>query len=56
MPEMLESADSSSRSESISHKTCDTLNVTGLHTMESTVHLAGLRCDGWRMAGAKRAA
>ena len=46
MPEMLGLCGQQFVVESISHKTCDTLNVTGLHTMDNTVHLAGLRCDG----------
>lgn len=46
MPEMLEFCGQQFVVDSISHKTCDTVNITGLHRMENTVHLTGLRCDG----------
>jgi hypothetical protein len=46
MPEMLEFCGKRFTVESISHKTCDTVHITGLHRMENTVHLTGLRCDG----------
>jgi hypothetical protein len=46
MPEMLKFTGQQFVVDSISFKTCDTVNITGLHTMENTVHLTGLRCDG----------
>jgi hypothetical protein len=32
-------------------KLCDTKNLTGMHRMEDTVHLEGLRCDGQAHSG-----
>ncbi len=46
MPEMLKFCGKRFVVDKISHKTCDTVNVTALHEMENTVHLTGLRCDG----------
>lgn len=44
MPEMLQFAGRELRVDSSAHKTCD--GAAGLRTMESTVHLEGVRCDG----------
>ncbi|WP_228521830.1 hypothetical protein [Nocardioides islandensis] len=46
MPEMLKFAGRRFVVESISHKTCDTVNWTGIRKVENTVHLSGVRCDG----------
>jgi hypothetical protein len=46
MPEMLKFCGQQFTVESIAYKTCDTVNITGLHKMENSVHLTGLRCDG----------
>jgi hypothetical protein len=44
MPEMLKFAGRELRVDSSAHKTCD--GAAGLRTMESTVHLEGVKCDG----------
>lgn len=51
MPEMLEFCGKQFVVDSISYKTCDTVNITGLHRMENTVHLTGLRCNGQAHGG-----
>jgi hypothetical protein len=51
MPEMLKFCGKQFIVDKISYKTCDTVNITGLHKMENTVHLAGLRCDGQAHGG-----
>jgi len=51
MPEMLEYCGKQFVVDSISYKTCDTVNITGLHRMENTVHLTGVRCDGQAHGG-----
>jgi hypothetical protein len=51
MPEMLKLCGQQFVVESIAYKTCDTVNITGLHKMENTVHLTGLRCDGQEHGG-----
>jgi hypothetical protein len=51
MPEMLEFCGRQFVVDSISYKTCDTVNITGLHRMENTVHLSGVRCDGQAHGG-----
>src|SRR3954451_24192336 len=51
MPEMLKFCGQQFVVDSISYKTCDTVNITGLHKMENTVHLTGLRCDGQAHGG-----
>ena len=51
MPEMLKFCGEEFVVDSISYKTCDTVNITGLHRMEDTVHLTGLRCDGQSHGG-----
>ena len=51
MPEMLEFCGKQFVVDSIAHKTCDTVNITGLHRMENTVHLGGLRCNGQAHGG-----
>lgn len=51
MPEMLEFCGKQFVVESIAHKTCDTVNITGLHRMANTVHLSGLRCTGQAHGG-----
>src|SRR3982751_4934981 len=51
MPEMLELCGQQFVVESIASKACDTVNITGLHEMDNTVHLAGARCDGQAHGG-----
>lgn len=51
MPEMLEFCGKQFVVGSIAHKTCDTVNITGLHRMENTVHLSGVRCTGLAHGG-----
>lgn len=47
MPEMLQYCDRRFRVDAVAHKTCDTARQTWkLRRLETTVHLAGLRCDG----------
>lgn len=46
MPEMLQYCGQQFRVEGVAHKTCDTVSYTGGRRLRSTVHLAGLRCDG----------
>src|SRR5271166_5806102 len=46
MPEMLQFCGQRFRVEAVAHKTCDTIKqVRGLR-LQSSVHLAGVRCDG----------
>ena len=51
MPEMLQFCGQKFTLGGIAHKTCDTVNITGLHKMENTAHLAGVRCDGQAHGG-----
>jgi hypothetical protein len=47
MPEMLQYCGKRFRVYKSAHKTCDTMTRSGMRKMDgSTVHLAGLRCDG----------
>jgi hypothetical protein len=47
MPEMLQFCGKTSRVSAVAHKTCDTARRTWKgRRLQSTVHLAGLRCDG----------
>jgi hypothetical protein len=46
MPEMLQYCGRRFRVSAVAHKTCDTARKTGGRRLQSTVHLAGLRCDG----------
>lgn len=46
MPEMLEFCGRRFRVGKVAVKTCDTIDWTGSHRMERTVHLEDLRCDG----------
>ena len=46
MPEMLQFCGRRFRVVSRAHKTCDTVNGTGGRSLERSVHLEGLRCDG----------
>ncbi len=46
MPEMLAAVGREARVFRVAHKTCDTIEWSGLRAMDSTVHLVGMRCDG----------
>jgi hypothetical protein len=46
MPEMLQFCGKRFKVSSVAHKTCDTALKTGGRALESTYHLADLRCDG----------
>jgi hypothetical protein len=46
MPEMLQYSGKRFRVYKSAHKTCDTMQRSGMRKMEGTVHLTGLRCDG----------
>jgi len=46
MPEMLKYCAKRFRVSAVAHKTCDTVHKTGGRRLQTTVHLAGLRCDG----------
>lgn len=46
MPEMLKFCGQKFVVDSIAYKTCDTVNITGMHEVKDTVHLSGVRCDG----------
>ncbi len=55
MPEMLQFCGQRFRVGAVAHKTCDTIKpVRGLR-LQSTVHLAGLRCDGSAHGGCQAA-
>ena len=55
MPEMLQFCGRQFRVGAVAHKTCDTIKpVKGLR-LQSTVHLAGLRCDGSAHGGCQAA-
>lgn len=51
MPEMLPFCGSRFRVYRRAHKTCDTIEWSGLRSMDRTVHLAMLRCDGGAHGG-----
>ena len=46
MPEMLKHCGRYYQIQASAHKTCDTVNKTGITTVDSAVHLAGTRCGG----------
>ena len=46
MPEMLAYCGQQFRVFRSAHKTCDTIDKTGIRRMRDAVHLEGLRCDG----------
>ena len=46
MPEMLQFAGRELPVSKIAHKTCDTINKSGIRRLDHTVHLVGARCDG----------
>ena len=46
MPEMLRWCGNTFRVSSTAHKSCDTVNKTGGRSLNGTVHLDDLRCDG----------
>jgi len=46
MPEMLKYCGQRFRVYKSAHKTCDTIEKSGIRRMERAVHLDGLRCDG----------
>ncbi|UAC01528.1 hypothetical protein Dvina_07505 [Dactylosporangium vinaceum] len=46
MPEMLQYCGKRFRVYKSAHKTCDTMQRSGMRKMEHAVHLVGLRCDG----------
>jgi hypothetical protein len=51
MPEMLQFCGRRFRVYRRAIKLCDTINWTGMHRMENTVHLESLRCDGQAHGG-----
>lgn len=51
MPEMLQFCGRRFRVYRPAIKLCDTINWTGMHRMENSVHLEGLRCDGHAHGG-----
>jgi hypothetical protein len=51
MPEMLQYCGQRFRIDKIAGKTCDTVSWSGMREMHSTVHLAGVRCDGQAHGG-----
>lgn len=55
MPEMLEFCGQRFRVYKSAHKTCDTIQKTGLRRMNHAVHLEGLRCDGGLHGGCQAA-
>lgn len=46
MPEMLRYCGRRFRVAAVAHKTCDTVKQTGGRSLDATVHLVGLSCDG----------
>lgn len=46
MPEMAAFCGRTFTVRSSAHKTCDSVNQSGLRSMDAAVHLEGLRCDG----------
>jgi hypothetical protein len=55
MPEMLQFCGQRFHVSAVAHKTCDTARKTGGRRLQSTVHLAGLRCDGSAHGGCQAA-
>lgn len=55
MPEMLEFCGQRLTVHKVAHKLCDTLTGSGIHKMESAVHLTGSRCDGASHGGCQTA-
>jgi hypothetical protein len=55
MPEMLAFIGKRFRILAVAHKTCDTVNRTGGRSVDSVVHLDGLRCDGGAHGGCQAA-
>lgn len=55
MPEMLKYCGRQLTVHKVAHKLCDTISSTGLHKMESAVHLTGSRCDGTSHGGCETA-
>ena len=51
MPEMLQYCGKRMRVHKVAHKLCDTISATGLHWMNSAVHLKDARCDGMSHGG-----
>ena len=51
MPEMLAYCGRQFRVFKSAHKTCDTIEKTGIRRMRDAVHLEGLRCDGTAHGG-----
>src|SRR3989442_6299691 len=51
MPEMLAYCGHQFRVFKSAHKTCDTIEKTGIRRMRDAVHLEGLRCDGGAHGG-----
>jgi hypothetical protein len=46
MPEMTAFCGRTFRVRSSAHKTCDSVNLSGMRRMDAAVHLEGLHCDG----------
>lgn len=55
MPEMLKYCGQRFSIYKSAHKTCDTIEKTGLRRMKNAVHLEGLRCDGEYHGGCQAA-
>jgi hypothetical protein len=55
MPEMLQFSGQRFRVGAVAHKTCDPIHKPGGRRLRSTVHLAGLRCDGSAHEGCQAA-
>ena len=55
MPEMLKYCGQRLTVYKVAHKTCDTLNRTGMRRMSNAVHLTGVRCDGGGHGGCQAA-
>jgi hypothetical protein len=51
MPEMLQYCGQRFKVYKLATKLCDTINYTGMHRLQHTVHLEGLRCDGQAHGG-----
>jgi len=55
MPEMLRFCGRQLRVAAVAHKTCDTIERTGMRRMRSAVHLENVRCDGAAHGGCQAA-
>lgn len=55
MPEMLQYCGRRFRVQASAHKTCDTVNKTGIRSVPYAVHLEELRCDGGGHGGCQAA-